>query len=245
MKANRIVFIVLPVAMMSAAMLAMTGIETRLAGLGNSEAARLSLGRVGIAAPYMLAAALGLIFLFGTAGSASIRAAGLGAAIGNSVVILVACLREGIRLAVLSPQVPAGRSALSYLDPSTMIGTAAALMSGCFAVRVAMVGNAAFARATPKRIVGKRALHGEADWMTLARAEKLFPRPAASSSVSGIASTVTVPVVFPSVQITVRRGVLEASRPCFVSTDRSAPRMVSSSQDRAVSKRLRSQSRLL
>ena len=175
MKANRIVFIGLPVAMMSAAMLAMTGIETRLAGLGNSEAARLSLGRVGVAAPYMLAAALGLIFLFGTAGSASIRAAAVGAAIGNTVVILVACLREGIRLAVLSPQVPAGRSALSYLDPSTMIGTAAALMSGCFAVRVAMVGNAAFARVTPKRIVGKRALHGEADWMTLARAEKLFP----------------------------------------------------------------------
>jgi len=48
-------------------------------------------------------------------------------------------------------------------------------MSGCFAIRVAMVGNAAFARPTPKRIAGKRALHGEADWMKLADADKLFP----------------------------------------------------------------------
>jgi len=175
MKANRIVFVVLPVAVMIGTVFTMTGIEVWLAGFGKTEAARLALGRVGVAAPYVAAAALGLIFLFGTAGSASICAAGLGAAIGNAAVILMACFREGLRLAVLSPQVPAGKSVLSYLDPSTMIGAAAALMSGCFAVRVAMVGNAAFARATPKRIVGKRALHGEADWMTLAEAEKLFP----------------------------------------------------------------------
>ncbi|WP_313608618.1 Ti-type conjugative transfer system protein TraG [Rhizobium sp.] len=175
MKANRIVFVVLPVAVMIGTVFTMTGIEVWLTGFGKTEAARLALGRVGVAAPYVAAAALGLIFLFGTAGSASICAAGLGAAIGNAAVILMACFREGLRLAVLSPQVPAGKSVLSYLDPSTMIGAAAALMSGCFAVRVAMVGNAAFARATPKRIVGKRALHGEADWMTLAEAEKLFP----------------------------------------------------------------------
>jgi type IV secretion system protein VirD4 len=40
---------------------------------------------------------------------------------------------------------------------------------------VAIIGNAAFARAVPKRIVGKRALHGEADWMNLAEAVRLFP----------------------------------------------------------------------
>ena len=52
-----------------------------------------------------------------------------------------------MRLSALCRQVPAGKSILSYLDPATMIGAAAALMSGCFALRVAMVGNAAFARA--------------------------------------------------------------------------------------------------
>ncbi|HAU76491.1 MAG TPA: Ti-type conjugative transfer system protein TraG [Agrobacterium sp.] len=175
MKVNRIVLAILPVAMMATMMFAMTGIETWLAGFGKTEAAKLALGRAGVAAPYVAAAALGLIFLFATAGSANIRAAGVGAAIGNAAAILMACLREGVRLAELSSQVPAGKSALPYLDPSTMIGAAAALMSGCFATRVAMVGNAAFARAVPKRIIGKRALHGEADWMKLADADKLFP----------------------------------------------------------------------
>ncbi|MGF9566881.1 Ti-type conjugative transfer system protein TraG [Neorhizobium sp. BT27B] len=175
MKANRIILIILPVVVMSATMFAMTGIEVWIAGFGKSEAAKLALGRAGVAAPFTAAAALGLIFLFATAGSASIRTAGVGAAIGNAAIILTACLREGIRLAALSSHVPVGQSALSYLDPSTMIGAAAALMSGCFALRVAMVGNAAFARATPKRIIGKRALHGEADWMKLAEAAKLFP----------------------------------------------------------------------
>lgn len=175
MKANRIVLVILPVAMMIATVFAMTGIETWLAGLGKTEAAKLALGRAGVAAPYVAAAALGLIFLFATAGSASIRAAGVGATIGSATIILTACAREGVRLAALASQVPAGKSALSYLDPSTMIGAAAALMSGCFATRVAMVGNTAFAQATPKRIIGKRALHGEADWMKLAEADKLFP----------------------------------------------------------------------
>jgi type IV secretion system protein VirD4 len=175
MQANRIVLVVLPAAMMIATALAMTGIETWVAGLGKTEAAKLALGRTGVAASYIAAAALGLIFLFATAGSASIRAAGVGALIGNAAIILTACLREGVRLAELSSQVPADKSALSYLDPSTMIGAAAALMSGCFSVRVAMIGNAAFARAAPKRIVGRRALHGEADWMRLSEAEKIFP----------------------------------------------------------------------
>lgn len=175
MKANKIVLVLLPVAVMGAALFALTGIETWLAGFGKTEAAKLALGRAGVAAPYVAAAALGLIFLFAAAGSASIRAASLGATTGNAAVILTACVREGVRLAALSSQVPADKSALSYMDPSTMIGAAAALMSGCFAVRVAIVGNAAFARAAPKRITGKRALHGEADWMTLVEADKLFP----------------------------------------------------------------------
>lgn len=175
MKANKVFLVLLPVVMMVATMFALTGIETWLADFGKSEAARLALGRAGLAAPYVATAALGLILLFATAGSVSIRATGIGTAIGNAAVILIACAREGVRLAALSAQVPIDKSTLSDLDPSTMIGAAAALMSGCFALRVAIVGNAAFARAAPKRIIGKRALHGEADWITLAEADKLFP----------------------------------------------------------------------
>lgn len=175
MKVNRIILVILPAVMMVATVFAMTGMETWLSGFGKTEAARIALGRAGVAAPYMAAAALALIFLFATAGSARIRAVGAGAAIGNAAIILTACAREGVRLAAFSSQIPADKSALSYLDPSTMIGAAAALMSGCFAMRVAIIGNAAFARAAPKRITGKRALYGEADWMTLPEADRLFP----------------------------------------------------------------------
>ncbi|NGO66060.1 Ti-type conjugative transfer system protein TraG [Rhizobium daejeonense] len=175
MKANRIVLVILTVTIMGVTVFAMTGIETWLAEFGQTEAARLALGRAGVAVPYMAAATLGLILLFATAGSASIRAAGVGVTIGNAVVILMACVREGVRLAALSSEVPAGKSALSHLDPSTMIGAAAALMSGGLAMRVAIAGNAVFARAAPQRITGKRALHGEADWMKLPEADRLFP----------------------------------------------------------------------
>lgn len=231
MRVNRVILVILPAAIMISAAFALIGIETWLAGLGKTEAAKLNLGRAGVAAPYVAAGALGVIFLFALAGSVSIRAASVGVTIGNAVVILMACVREGIRLAALSSQVPLEKSAFSYLDPSTMIGAAAALMSGCFALRVAMVGNAAFARAAPKRIIGKRALHGEADWMKLAEAEKLF------SDKGGIVSTATVSPPFHSVPITARPGAPAANPRCSASTDRSVPRMASSSPDQAVSKR--------
>lgn len=175
MKANRIALALIPVAMMIVTVIVMTGMETWLAGFGKTEAARLALGRAGIAAPYMAAAALGLALLFASAGSAGIRAAGVGVAIGNAGIILIAGAREALRLAALSAQVPEGQSLLSYADPATVTGAAGALLSGCFAVRVAMMGTAAFSRTAPKRITGRRALYGEARWMTLTEASRLFP----------------------------------------------------------------------
>jgi type IV secretion system protein VirD4 len=56
-----------------------------------------------------------------------------------------------------------------------LIGAAAVLMAGCFALRVAIIGNAAFVKAEPKRIRGRRALHGEAEWMSMQEAAGLFP----------------------------------------------------------------------
>ncbi|MEO9338594.1 Ti-type conjugative transfer system protein TraG [Mesorhizobium sp. SB112] len=165
---------IVPVTLMSITLFSMTGMETWLADLGKTEAAKLMLGRSGIAAPYLAAATIGLIFLFASAGAAGIRAAGWSAVVGNAGIIIIAGTREAMRLSEFSGQVPAGKSALSYVDPATMVGAAAALISGCFAIRVAVVGNAAFARAAPKLIIGKRALHGEANWMKLSQAEKLF-----------------------------------------------------------------------
>ncbi len=163
-----------PIALMIVVAIGLTGIEHWLSGFGKTEAARQTLGRAGIALPYVSAALVGIVFLFASAGSIRIKTAGWGAVAGGVATILIAALRETMRLSALADQVPAGRSILSYVDPATLIGAGAAAIASCFALRVALIGNAAFASAEPKRIRGKRALHGEAEWMKLADAEKLL-----------------------------------------------------------------------
>ncbi|MDR6758729.1 hypothetical protein J2Y48_004037 [Mycoplana sp. BE70] len=174
MTANRVLLSIVPAALMIAVTMGLTGVEQWFAPMGKTEAARLMLGRIGIATPYIAAAAIGFIWPFASAGSASIRFVGWSTVAGNVGTILVAVARETSRLAAFADEIPEGKSVFAYLDPATMIGAAAALMVGCFALRVAVIGNAAFGRPEPKRIVGKRALHGEADWMKLTDATRLF-----------------------------------------------------------------------
>ncbi|AXA43669.1 conjugal transfer protein TraG (plasmid) [Rhizobium leguminosarum] len=175
MTINRIALVIVPAALMIPVVIGMTGIEQWLSGFGKTEAARLAWGRAGIALSYLASAAVGILFLFATAGAISIKQAGWGVVAGCSGTILIAALRETIRLSAFMKTVPADKTVLAFLDPATSIGANAALLCACFALRVALIGNAAFARAEPKRIQGKRALHGEADWMKLTEAAKLFP----------------------------------------------------------------------
>ncbi|MDI7861919.1 Ti-type conjugative transfer system protein TraG [Rhizobiaceae bacterium n13] len=174
MTASKAFYSIAPATLMITVAVGLTGTDQWLATFGNTDAARLTLGRVGIATPCLAAAAVGLTTLFASAGAASIRFAGWGVVAGSLGAILVAAARETLRLAAFADKVPREESVLTYLDPATMIGAAGAFMAGCFALRVALVGNAAFARPDPKRIMGNRALHGAADWMTLSEAEKLF-----------------------------------------------------------------------
>jgi type IV secretion system protein VirD4 len=163
-----------PAALMIVVAVGSTGSEHWLSGFGKTAAARQTLGQAGIALPYVAAALIGVVFLFASAGSIRIKIAGWSVIAGALATILIAAIRETIRLSAFVEQ-PAGKPILSYFDPPTMVGVAGVVLSGCFACRVALVGNTAFSTRAPKRIRGKRALHGEADWMKLAEAEKLFP----------------------------------------------------------------------
>ncbi len=174
MKIGKALLVILPLLFMATICLVLPGIENWLAAFGKSEQARLTLGRIGLAAPYALAAASGVIMLFAAQGSRDIKVTGCGVASGALGVVAIAIIREGTRLASFAGQLPAGRTLLSYIDPSTVIGSGAAIVAGAFALRVARKGNAAFARSEPKRMRGRRALHGEADWMKMPEAEKLF-----------------------------------------------------------------------
>lgn len=171
----RIVFIVTPVVQMIGILFLIRGIEHWTAQLGSSEQARLMLGRIGIAMPYGLAAMSGVVFLFAAKGAAAIRCAGVGVLIGAVGVVAVAVFRETTRLTGLADSVPAGQSILSYVDPATGMGSVIVIVASLFAARVALRGNAAFASDAPRRIRGKRAIHGEADWMSLSDVRRLFP----------------------------------------------------------------------
>ncbi len=175
MTANRLLLAILPAAIMVSVMILTSGLEHRLAALGTTAPAKLMLGRAGLALPYVAATAIGVVALFAANGSTNVKAAGLSVMAGSAAVIMIATAREAIRLAGIARDVPAGQSVLAYADPATMTGAGIAFIGSVFALRVAIKGNAAFAMAAPKRIGGRRAVHGEADWMKMQEAAKLFP----------------------------------------------------------------------
>lgn len=164
-----------PIILIVGSCIALTGHQSWIADFGKTTAAELFLGRVGIALPYAAAAALAAVFLFAAAGTVTIRTVALGVIVGTGTVVAIAIVREAIRLAAFSGEIVPGQSVWNYLDPATTIGSAIATLSGLFGLRVALKGNAAFAPAAPKRIKGKRAVHGDADWMSFAVAARLFP----------------------------------------------------------------------
>lgn len=175
MTASRLLLAIAPAALMIGTLFSLTDAQHLVITLGTNDSARPMLGSAGLALPYFLSGTVGIIFLFAAAGAANIKAAGWGVATGSAAAVLIAVVRETTRLSVLNDRVPAEQTVLYYTYPSTMLGAGVAMFAGIFALRVAMIGNAAFARAVPRRIRGKRAIYGEADWMSMCEARVLFP----------------------------------------------------------------------
>jgi type IV secretion system protein VirD4 len=174
MKVNSLALIVAPPVIMVMLTIGLTGFEERLSGLRTSHGAQQLLGHAGIAMPYVGAAIVGMIVLFATAGSSNIKSSGGGVSIGAAAVIAIAVAREATRLVALSNDIVAGKSITAYLDAAMLIGVTVIFLVGCFALRVIAMGNMAFASSDPRRIRGKRALHGDADWMKQSDAARLF-----------------------------------------------------------------------
>ena len=174
MTLKKATLLLMPMLLMAATVLVMTGVEHWTAGLGTTVDAQLVLGRIGIALPYVIAAGWGIIILFGIAGSAAIRYAGWGVAGGATIVAAIAAWRETSRLASFVDHVPPD-ILLSYADPATTVGAMIAFGTGLFGLRVGIRGNQAFAGKAPKRISGTRAIHGASNWMGQTETKKLFP----------------------------------------------------------------------
>ena len=175
MNLNKLALAISPIALMAGSCLLLTRADQWLAGFGSTPAARQLLGHIGIATPYVIGAALGLMFLFGANGSKAIRFAGAGAGIGALTIVGIAVAREAARLSSFAAAIPHGESAIQFIDPATLSGALLSMILGAFALRVMLRGNAAFSVAAPRRMRGKRAIHGESDWMGLSEARQLFP----------------------------------------------------------------------
>ncbi len=161
---------------MLAAVFGLSGMEHSVAAFGSTEAARRLLGRAAIAFPYVVAAGIGITFLLASAGSARVKAAGWGVAAGGLITAAIAAIRETMRLVAIAVPPSHGQSSYAYIDAATLIGAALTALTSAYGLRVAMIGNAAFRRPHAKRIRGRRAIHGSAEWMRIADAGRMFPQ---------------------------------------------------------------------
>jgi type IV secretion system protein VirD4 len=151
-----------------------SGHERWLAGFGTGPDSQRLLGRTGIALPYVAAALAGITMLLASRGGRGIRSAGAAVALGGVICFVTAATSELLRLAAFSDRVPTG-SIMQYVDIFPLAGGAIALVTGLFGLRVALRGDGAFGPAGPKRASGRRAVHGDSVWMSMAAAARLFP----------------------------------------------------------------------
>ncbi|UES42117.1 Ti-type conjugative transfer system protein TraG [Roseibium aggregatum] len=174
MTLKRALLFLIPMALMLIALWGLTGIETGLASFATTQKAYLLLGRIGLTLPFLVSAGLGLIVLFSVRGSLDIKWAGFGVLGGGLMVFAIAALREALRLTAFTEQVQPG-TLLHYADLYSLGGAGGALFVGLFGLKVGLKGNSAFGDNRPKRVSGRRSIHGESDWMDGKTAAKLFP----------------------------------------------------------------------
>lgn len=86
----------------------LSGIETKLAAFATNQKAYITLGRIGLALPFLCSAGLGLIVLFSVRGSLDVKWAGFGVLFGGVMVFAVGALHELLRLNSFVAQVQPG-----------------------------------------------------------------------------------------------------------------------------------------
>jgi type IV secretion system protein VirD4 len=93
---------------------------------------------------------------------------------GGLIVFAIAALQEALRLNGLVVQVQFG-SVLQFADLYSISSAVGALFIGLFGLKVGLKGNRAFGDTQPKRVSGRRSIHGDSDWMDTRTAAKVFP----------------------------------------------------------------------
>jgi type IV secretion system protein VirD4 len=151
------------------------GSETWLAGLSRRDDVRaMALHAAGMTSA-LASGGLGVVYLLACGGALAIRWAGGGVALGVIASIAHAWTRGQSEIAILDSRASPILVGPSDLTSAKIAATAVLAIVGLFAMRVLVTGNRIFEPSGPKRIRGRRALHGDADWMSLQQAARLFP----------------------------------------------------------------------
>lgn len=124
--------------------------------------------------PVFASAAFGVVLLYRAKGSPRIRLTAGSVCVGAIALMLATGLEETSRLLAFGGTLERGTELSSRIDPAAVLSILILLVPFLLAARVATFGIAAFEHRQPKRVRGRRALHGDADWMTLSAAKALF-----------------------------------------------------------------------
>ena len=126
------------------------------------------------ALPFALAATIAVIILVAARGARSIRRIGGSVVFGSlaaTAIGIVAVFTDD--RSSLTDRV--STSILRSSDPGIAVGILALLIAAAFALRIALRGGAGFPPSGPRRATNSRAIHGDARWMGLAEAARMFP----------------------------------------------------------------------
>ena len=175
MTPTRLLLTLAPALLMPLVATLLDGSETWLAGLSRRDDLRaIALQADGIASA-LASAGIGVVYLFACGGALAVRWAGGGVALGVIASIAHVWNRAHIDDAILNAEAPPIVGGSLDLTQGKIAATAVLAIVGLFALRVLVTGNRIFEPSGPKRIRGRRALHGDADWMSLQQAARLFP----------------------------------------------------------------------
>lgn len=174
MMTTRGLFIALPPCVMAWVMHLSSSWALDLDRFATSLPAERLLTQTEAAIPGLATTASGLIMLFAFGGHQSMRWLGAGVFLGSLAASAMFGMRTLIENLGTERFVPDAASIPETIDIAAWLGSLSLLLTACLSMKVAITGNVAISPEAPRRVAGKRALHGDADWMQMSRARRLF-----------------------------------------------------------------------
>lgn len=172
-KRNFLFMILPPIVMLAVGYLA-RGVDQWLETLLSTDQMRAMLLNLRPAMTHIAASVAGLAFVVASRGSRRIRDVAMGVLVVISAALIMLSCAVFMSSQMMVPTAPAENLMQAASRTGTFVAALIDLAAAGFALRVAVLGNAAFTPREPRRISGKRAIYGDARWMSLADARRHF-----------------------------------------------------------------------